>query len=248
MSLRHRAVRSFLAVAAFVATAGSASAATVALAGSNLPPTQTVSAVRLAAVADRIAKGLITDPDRTVLPAYALSSQDVPLGAVAIAAQPALVNPSYIAVPLQITVDGRAVRSIVAGYRIQQYVKTAVAARDLAPGAILTADDLTLARLPYTGRPGQDIASLLGRKLRAAAYHGAPVYSEQTGVNEIVHAGSGVILVVHDGPVSLTADVVARTGGGLGDSVTVYNAKTNKILSGTVTGPDRVELQLPEAN
>jgi flagella basal body P-ring formation protein FlgA len=43
----------------------------------------------------------------------------------------------------------------------------------------------------------------------------------------------------------LTADVVARTGGGLGDSVTVYNAETNKLLSGTVTGPDRVELVLP---
>jgi len=60
-----------------------------------------------------------------------------------------------------------------------------------------------------------------------------------------VKAGSGAIFVVHDGPVALTADVIARTGGGLGESVTVYNAQTNRILSGTVTGPDRVELVLP---
>ena len=51
---------------------------------------------------------------------------------------------------------------------------------------------------------------------------------------------------MRDGPVSLTADVIARTGGGLGESVTVYNEQTNRILSGTVTGPNRVELTLPE--
>ena len=60
-----------------------------------------------------------------------------------------------------------------------------------------------------------------------------------------MRSGSGVILIVRDGPVALTADVIARTDGGLGDEVTVYNAKTNKVLSGTVTGPNRVELQLP---
>jgi flagella basal body P-ring formation protein FlgA len=81
--------------------------------------------------------------------------------------------------------------------------------------------------------------------MRAAAPRGSEISVEQTAIVDLVKSGAGVILVIHDGPVALTADVVARTDGGLGETVTVYNAKTNKILSGTVTGPDRVELDLP---
>ena len=150
-----------------------------------------------------------------------------------------------MAVPLQISVDGRVAKTITAGYRVQQYIHTAVAAHDLTPGALLTSDDVVLARVLSNGRPAVDIASLVGRKLRAATPRGAAIFVEQTSINQLVIAGSGVILLVHDGPVVLTADVIARTGGGLGESVTVYNSQTNKLLSGTVTGPDRVELMLP---
>ena len=58
-------------------------------------------------------------------------------------------------------------------------------------------------------------------------------------------AGSTVVLIVRDGPVALSADVVARTAGGMGDVVAVYNPQTKKALSGVVTGPNRVELTLP---
>ncbi|MHB8144911.1 MAG: flagella basal body P-ring formation protein FlgA [Vulcanimicrobiaceae bacterium] len=40
----------------------------------------------------------------------------------------------------------------------------------------------------------------------------------------------------------------ARTSGGLGDQVQIYNPSTNKSLSGTVTGPGRVELDLSGGN
>src|SRR6202035_2219804 len=107
------------------------------------------------------------------------------------------------------------------------------------------ADDLVLARVLSNGRPAVDLNSLVGRKIRMATPRGAAIFVEQNSVNELVKAGSGAILVVRDGPVVLTADVIARTGGGLGESVTVYSAQTKKLLSGTVTGPDRVELVLP---
>jgi flagella basal body P-ring formation protein FlgA len=146
---------------------------------------------------------------------------------------------------VQISVDGRVARTVTAGYRVQQYVHTAVATHDLAPGAILGPEDLTLARLLANGRPAVDLTALVGRKVRAATPRGAALFVEQTSVNELVKAGAGAILIIRDGPVALTADVIARSGGGLGESVTVYNAQTRKILTGTVTGPDRVELVLP---
>jgi flagella basal body P-ring formation protein FlgA len=169
----------------------------------------------------------------------------VPLGRLSIQAEAPQINPTYIAVPMQILVDGRVARTVVAGYRVQLYIHTAAAAHDLTPGEVLTADDLMLERVISNGRPSVDISALVGRSVRSATSRGAQLYVEQTAVVELVKAGSGAILIVRDGPVQLTADVVARTGGGLGETVTVYNAKTNKILSGTVIGPDRVELDLP---
>ena len=229
-------------IVALAAPAAAWSATTVALAPLAI---QNVSGTQIAALTDKLANGLVHDADRSVVPAFRLQDQAVPLGTVELATLKPLVYATYVAIPVQISVDGRVAKTITAGYRVQQYIHTAVAAHDLTPGALLSADDLTLARVLSNGRPAVDVASLVGRKVRSATARGAALFVEQTSVNELVKAGSGAILVVRDGPVALTADVIARTGGGLGESVTVYNAQTRKILSGTVTGPDRVELVLP---
>jgi flagella basal body P-ring formation protein FlgA len=226
----------------FTTTAAALAATTVVLAP---VVSQNVPGATIAAIADKLAYGLVRDPDRSVVPAFRVADQAVPVGQVEITPLKPLVYATYVAVPLQISVDGRVAKTITAGYRVQQYIHTAVAAHDLTPGTLLTSDDVVLARVLSNGRPAVDIASLVGRKLRAPTPRGAAIFVEQTSINQLVTAGSGVILLVHDGPVVLTADVIARTGGGLGESVTVYNAQTSKLLSGTVTGPDRVELMLP---
>jgi len=234
-----------LVATAPLAAVASASATTVAFAAPATVKEQLVAGARMSALANKIAAGLVTDPDRALILAAPVSDQYVPAGELDLAPLDPVVNPTYIAVPLHIIVNGNVVRTVVAGYRVETYVHTAVAAHDLAPGAILTPDDLVMQRVLSVGRPGVDIGSLAGRRLRSATNRGARIEVEQTSAVVLVKSGSGVILVVRDGPVSLTADVIARTDGALGDSVTVYNAKTNKVLSGTVTGPNRVELELP---
>jgi flagella basal body P-ring formation protein FlgA len=206
---------------------------------------QSVTGAQIAAITDKLAGGLVHDADRAIVPAFRLQDQAVPLGTVAISTLTPQVYATYVAIPVQIAVDGHVAKTIMAGYRVQQYIHTAVAAHDLAPGAVLAPEDLKLARVLSNGRPSVDIASLTGRKIRSATARDAVIFVEQTSVNELVKAGSGAILVVRDGPVALTADVIARTGGGLGESVTVWNAATRKLLSGTVVGQDRVELVLP---
>lgn len=240
--LRRLAAAVLAPLVVLATTAAALAAATVALAPIEV---QTVPGTQISALADKLALGLAGDPDRAVVPAFRVADQAVPLGRVTVATMAPMVYATYIAVPVQIAVDGRVVKTVTAGFRVQQYIHTAVAARDLTPGTLLAAGDLALARVLSNGRPSVDVTALVGRKLRAATPHGAQIFVEQTSVNELVKAGSGAILVVRDGSVALTADVIARTGGGLGESVTVYNAQTNKLLSGTVTGPDRVELVLP---
>jgi flagella basal body P-ring formation protein FlgA len=241
-------LRRFLAVMLLPLVVCTTTAAAIAATTVALAPlvTQNVTSAAISAVTDKLAGGLVNDVDRSVVPAFRLADQSVPLGKVEIMPLQPMVYATYIAVPVQLVVDGRVAKTVTSGYRVQQYIHTAVAAHDLTPGALLSADDLTLARVLSNGRPSVDVVSLIGRKVRAATPRGAQIFVEQTSVNELVKAGAGAILVVHDGPVALTADVIARTGGGLGESVTVYNAQTNRILSGTVTGPNRIEITLPE--
>ena len=207
--------------------------------------TQIVSAARLSEIANKAVHAVINGPDRDLRADYKFTDQPVPAGKVTIDVEQSQYNPTYIAIPLQISVDGKAIRTIFAGYRIITYIHSAVAARDLQPGAVLTADDVTIGRVESNGRSPVEVAMLLGRKLNVGVGGGKALYFEQTGINQLVLAGQPVVYIVHDGPVSVTADVVARTGGGIGQTVAVYNPTTRKALSGVVTGPGQVEYTLP---
>ena len=207
---------------------------------------QIVAGTRLTALADRIAHGLSDGPDRAVSAAFTISDQRGPSGAVTVEPGGApYVSSTYVGVPVAIRVDGTVVRTVVAGFHVITYIETAVAAHDLAPGSLISAEDLTLTRVAATGRPavGRDV--LFGRRLNLAVAKGVPVYVEETSPDRVVRAGQAAILVIHDGPVSLMADVIARTGGAIGDTVTVINLQTQRAVAGIVTGPNRVELTLP---
>lgn len=207
---------------------------------------QIVTGARVAAIADRIARGIVIGGDKSIAPAYQIADQSLPAGTLAIAAAGSpFVTATYVSVPVGIRVDGRLARTVVAGYRVTTYVETAVTTRDLTPGAVIAASDLAPARIASNGRPAVGIDALVGRKLNAATPKGAPLYVEQTVADTLVKAGQSAILIVHDGPVALTADVVARTGGALGETVTVYNAQTGRAIGAIVTGRNQVELTLP---
>lgn len=237
------ALFTFTAIVLSSAYGVSASAATLR------PDGQVVAGARVAAVADKIAHGLVAGADRTLAPAFSIVDQTVPDGSVAIAAAGSpYVTATYVGVPVAIRVDGKVARTLVAGYRVTTFVRTAVAARDLAPGTVLGPDDITVERIAAQGRPAVDASALTGRKLLAATAKGTALSVEQTVADIVVKAGQPAVLIVHDGAVALTADVVARTGGALGDTVTVVNPQTQKAVAATVTGRNRVELTLPDGD
>jgi len=221
--------------------------ATFTVARADGPATQRIAGGRFAALAARVANALPADPDASLVAAFTVPDQTVAAGSLKLLARAAVVTPSYVNVPVEVDVDGRQDRIVYVGYRVVQYVQTAVAARDLPPGSVLAASDLKMARVAFTGHRSNGTAVLVGRRIAASYVAGQPISIDQTQVDQIVKPGSTVILIVRDGGVSLVADVVARNGGGLGDQVTVYNAATNKTLSGTVVGPNRVELDLQGA-
>ena len=238
-----RVVRALVTFAATAALALGAQGVVVA------SETQVVPAARITALADPVARAILTGADASVAPAFTVADQVVPAGAasLAIAGTP-FVSATYVSVPVVIRIGGKVARTVVAGYRITRYISTAVAARDLVPGTVIATGDIAAARVAANGRPAVGTATLVGRRVRAATAKGAPLYLEQTAPDELVKAGQPAILIVHDGSVALAADVIARTGGALGELVTVFNPQTGKALSGTVTAANRVELNLPSTN
>ena len=228
-----------LAVVALLALASFGCAVPARAAG-----TQVLAGSRFDALAAPVSKAVHLDGDAKLVEAYRVVDQIVPSGRVTLVVQSAIVTPSFVNVPVEIDLDGKFLRQIFVGYRVQHYVQTAVATHDLVPGAVLTAADLTMTRMVYTGQRTNGTQVLVGRRVVGAVRAGAPVTIEGTQVNQIVRAGNTVTLIVDNNGVRVAADVVARTSGGLGDEVNVYNPQTNKTLSGTVVGPDRVELNL----
>lgn len=206
---------------------------------------QRIAGTAIALAASRKIATLAHGPDRGYVAAAPVSDQTISSnGRVDLRAQSPIDTPTFVNVPVQIEVDGRLDRTVLVGFRVQRYVETAVAAHDIVPGTVLTQSDLAMARVPYTGVAGNGTAILMGRRVRESYVKGMPVTIAQTQVNQIVAPGSTVVFIVRDGPVLVTADAIARTGGGLGEQVTVYSNATRKQLTGTVTAPGTVELDI----
>lgn len=206
--------------------------------------TQRISGAIFESLAKKAIAKLTFSGDQELVKSGSVRDQIVAAGTPSLVVENPMINPSYVNVPIDVNVDGVFIRTVFVGYRVQQYEKTAVAAHDLVAGTVIARGDVTIERVPYFGRLPNGTDVLVGRKIVCPFRKGQPIYVEETQTNQIVKPGSSVVLIVNDGGVSIVAEAVARTGGGLGDEVSVYNPSTNKMLSGTVVGPDRVELDI----
>jgi len=206
--------------------------------------TQLISGKRIVALAQREVAALPHDAGSAYVPVSAVPDQVVSDGRVDLRAQSPVGTNAFVNVPVRIEVDGHLDRTVLVGYRVQQYVETAVAAHDLVAGTVLAAADLKMARVPYAGRAGNGTDVLVGRRVESGVLKDQPITLQETAVNQIVKAGSTIVFIVRDNGVAVSADAIARTGGGLGDQVFVFNPSTHKALSGVVTGPATVELDI----
>jgi flagella basal body P-ring formation protein FlgA len=217
---------------------------TIAAALLALATTQSVPGVQFESLASPIEHSVKLTGDARLVQSVRIPAQIVPAGKVVLKAHPAIVTPSYVNVPVEIDVNGAFIRQIFVGYRVERFVETAVAAHDLVAGSVIDSSDVFMQRIVSTGQRVNGVNALVGRKVVANVRAGAPVSIEMTRIDQIVKAGQTVTLIVSDNGVSVVADVVANTSGGLGDQISLYNPQTHKMLTGTVVGPDRVELNL----
>jgi flagella basal body P-ring formation protein FlgA len=123
-------------------------------------------------------------------------------------------------------------------------INAVVATHDLLPGEVLTAADVSLARIPENqaedalATPGQAIGMTLSDGIDA----GAALSGSDLTAPIVVAKGALVSLSLTIPGLDLTAQGIALGAGGTGSVIPVLNAASHAVVQAVVTGPNAASI------
>ena len=111
-------------------------------------------------------------------------------------------------------------------------------ARSLAAGEIVQPSDLVWSKAAAgpTDAPS-DAEAVIGQAARRALRVGAPVSAHDIGAAMVVRAGDTITVTYDADGVSLSLQGKAMAAGGVGDTITVQNTASKRIVQALVSGP-----------
>jgi flagellar basal body P-ring formation protein FlgA len=110
-------------------------------------------------------------------------------------------------------------------------------------GEVLKASDLTTVRRPKSeGTALTDPATVVGLSARHQLRPGQPLYAADLMKPEIVQRNDTVTIVYEAPGITLTLRGKAQDSGALGDTISVTNIESKRVVQGTISGPDRVNV------
>ncbi len=127
----------------------------------------------------------------------------------------------------------------------------AVAARDIHPGEVLTAEDIQVRSMPQhpsAATPLSDAAEIMGNTVRRTVRAGAPLTAGLLVKPREVLAGDKVSVTVEAGQAKLSLEAQAETGGRRGDRIVLKNLTSGKRFRGVVAGPGQVKVEGDDAS
>jgi len=111
-------------------------------------------------------------------------------------------------------------------------------------GEILTESDLTVLRRPKSeGGAITDINAVIGLSPRRQLRPGQPLHAADLMRPEIVQRNDTVTIVYQVPGLTLTLRGQAQEAGALGDSISVLNLQSKRMVQGIVSGPGRVTVK-----
>ncbi len=128
---------------------------------------------------------------------------------------------------------------------VQIYTKVLVVKRNVAAKDILTENDLDYAEYDrnslYAGffKNKNDVVGQVAAQTIAA---GAVITKRNIQQPILIHRNQTVDLVARSNVVTVTMKGIAKSDGGLNDTVKVYNPTSKRMLDGVVTGSSKVEV------
>lgn len=130
--------------------------------------------------------------------------------------------------------------------RVHAWVNAVVAADNLAPETKLTADLLSRRRVDMYAAGGAlvtDPDRIEGKILRVGLMAGAPILASLLENPIVIHRGQRVLLTLSDGTMMIRDSVVALEDGRVGDTITMRNPESQKVIQATVAGDGSAEIR-----
>jgi flagella basal body P-ring formation protein FlgA len=153
-------------------------------------------------------------------------------------------NPGYLTGTIYFTQNGQDAARLRITAQIDLKMEALVAARDLSRGQILSEEDLSESLVSYSQSKGalKETVQAVGQTLRVSLRAGAPVRDRDLVKTSLVKKGDIVSIIAQSGGLKVTALGQARQDGALGQTITVVNQDSKKVISGRVIGPGQVEV------
>lgn len=128
---------------------------------------------------------------------------------------------------------------------VRVFDQVLVAGRFLDRGTILTAADLRRERRDLSQLSGgYETAdeSLIGKQLRRALTAGAVISPQMVKIIPAIRQGAVVTIIIRRGGMEISSSGIALSDAGIGERVRVRNEASKRVVEGTVTGNQRVEV------
>jgi flagella basal body P-ring formation protein FlgA len=128
--------------------------------------------------------------------------------------------------------------------RMTNDVDAVVLARNVQPGEVLTAADITVARRSSAALPYDylsDTAQAIGLTMRRTQAAGAVVTAAALEAPEVVQRGELVTVTSGAGPISVKSEGIALEAARLNQRLKVRSA-SGRVIEGTAEGPGRVRV------
>jgi flagella basal body P-ring formation protein FlgA len=129
--------------------------------------------------------------------------------------------------------------------RLSSYKKLPIARRNLSRGARIMKDDVIFEKRPWNFAR-KDIPTekeLFGGKLKRMALSGGVIWLSNIEKEKAIERGQLVDLVVKKSDWEIRMKGVAQESGMVGDTVSVLNRKSKKVVMGKVIGTKEVAVQ-----
>lgn len=157
------------------------------------------------------------------------------------------VFPGIRTVPVQIWLDQQLYRTVQVSFQVTIWQRRAVLRRAINAGEPLHAGLFQVKRVAVDGAQGMlalKLEALGGSVALKALAAGATVTERDVHREVVVHRGDHVTIRVIKGNVAVSDVGIAKTDGRVGERVEVTLKSTGRELSGTVRGPQSIEVKI----
>ena len=187
--------------------------------------------------------------DLDLQPVIKLDDVSVPQGAVAFAARPAYPNrlTKRLCVPVELSVDGQAYRTVYVWFSVRAMQKVWVAKQARAAGALLQEADFrsevrdvaSLSSAPVSVHD-QPLRTL---RLRRPIEAGGPLLSTQVEAQPAVLRNESVAVKLISGAISIEANGIALDDARVGQHVRIRNSASGETFSARVVAEHSVVIE-----